>query len=369
MLRPCDIDETWPRLVGKRHMEVDGPDPKRHKVWEDSALWGLCDALLLYANGPGHATSSCSQGWHFMTPGSPGGPLADKVSMPGTAGEPQAAIRAISEESTSMVHRTLVQPPSPLSSFAASSHLAAGTSGRDQGNAVSVPTLEPLLRALTQLANAAAAGASTRRQLVAECQVQAPLLRLMQTHWGQQPLVMERCCRLVHWLCARAPENRDMLAAHRSPCLRNCARSVTFVDALLGAVEAHECCRDVLLHALRALVAFLPCLHVREELLRAQQRLLSCLTLASEVLDAAAVRAVCRWLPGVSSHVRRARLRPSGDIDSDIDFLESQQSGSSWQCPQLGGAGHDLSPTLTSFGYSALGQGIDDHDVEMTEYG
>merc|ERR1719440_2359833 len=186
--------------------------------------------------------------------------------------------------------------------------------------AAPTPVAEPLLRALTQLANAAAAGASARRQLVAECQVQAPLLRLMQTSWAQQPLVMERCCRLLHWLCARAPENRETLAAHHSPCLRNGTRSVTFVDAVLGAVEAHACCREVLSHALRALVALLPCLRVREELLRVQQRLLSCLTLASEALDAGAVRAVCRWLPGVSSQVRRARGRPTASPVQDATY-------------------------------------------------
>merc|ERR1719199_910328 len=105
-----------------------------------------------------------------------------------------------------------------------------------------------------------------------------------------------------------------MLGAHQGPCLRNAARSMTFVDAVLGAVEAHACCREVLAHALRALVALLPCLRVREELLRAQQRLLSCLTLASESLDSAAMRALCRWLPGVSSQVRRALSGHSGQI-------------------------------------------------------
>merc|ERR1712176_198720 len=151
-----------------------------------------------------------------------------------------------------------------------------------------------------------AAGASARRQLVAECHVQAPLLRLMQTPWAQQPLVMERCCRLLHWLCARAPENREMLAAHHGPCLKNGARSVSFVDVVLGAVEAHACCR--------------------EELLKAQQRLLSCLTLASEALDIAVVRAVCRWLPGVSSQVRRARGRPRNDRDSIMGVANASRA-------------------------------------------
>mmetsp|Transcript_42997 Transcript_42997/g.109299 ORF Transcript_42997/g.109299 Transcript_42997/m.109299 type:complete len:417 (-) Transcript_42997:7-1257(-) len=156
---------------------------------------------------------------------------------------------------------------------------------------------EPLLRTLTQLANAAAAGAAVRRQLVSECQVHAPLLRLMQGPWSHLPHVAERCCRLLHWLCARAPENREILAAHRSPCAFGGARSVSFVDAALGAAEAHPGCREVLAHALRALAALLPCPRAREELLRSQQRLLACLAHAGEALDASAVRAVCRWLP------------------------------------------------------------------------
>merc|ERR1712196_522361 len=93
-----------------------------------------------------------------------------------------------------------------------------------------------------------------------------------------------------------------------------------------GAVEAHACCREVLAHAFRALVALLPSLRVREELLRAQQRLLSCLTLASEALDTAVVRAVCRWLPGVSSQVRRARGRPRNDKDTFMEGSSSSQA-------------------------------------------
>lgn len=157
---------------------------------------------------------------------------------------------------------------------------------------------EPLLRTLTQLANAAAAGAAVRRQLVSECQVHVPLLRLMQGPWARLPHVAERCCRLLHWLCARAPENREALASYRSPCAFGGPRSVSFVDAALGAAEAHPGCREVLVHALRALAALLPCQRVREELLRSQQRLVACLARAGEeAQDASAVRAVSRWLP------------------------------------------------------------------------
>lgn len=285
----------------KRQMEVDWPDPKRQRLdVEDSALWGLCDALLLYASGHGLATSSCCQWWPAIPPGSPDEDTSAQCH------------RALAETSLlpGFTLGQAVHPPSPH--------------GRRSQAVPESAASEPLLRTLTQLANVAATGASVRRQLVAECHVQAPLLRLMQTPWAQQPLVMERCCRLLHWLCARAPENRETLAAHHSPCLKNGARSVTFVDAVLGAVEAHACCREVLSHALRALVALLPCLRVREELLRAQQRLLSCLTLASEALDAASVHAVCRWLPGVSSQVRRARGRPSIDLSSSVSAVPLQ---------------------------------------------
>lgn len=176
---------------------------------------------------------------------------------------------------------------------------------------------EPILRALTQLANAAASGAAVRQQLVVECQVHAPLLRLMLGPWGQEPLVAERCCRLLHWLCARAPENREILAAHCSPGASG-VRSISFIDAVLGAAEAHFQRREVLAHALRALAALLPCPRVREELLRVRPRLLSCLALAGEALDAVAVRSVCRWLPGVSGQVRQAcsRLDKKGEDDS-----------------------------------------------------
>merc|ERR1712008_568422 len=105
----------------------------------------------------------------------------------------------------------------------------------------------------------------------------APLLRLMLGPWGQEPLVAERCCRLLHWLCARAPENREILAAHCSPGASG-ARSISFIDAVLGAA----------------------------------------LALAGEALDAVAVRSVCRWLPGVSGQVRQAcsRLDKKGEDDS-----------------------------------------------------
>lgn len=312
-------------------MDVDWPDPKRRRLddldawWEDSALWGLCDALMLYANGPAGCSVSSGQWWSTVAPGSPGRSSMD--------------LGAINEDFST--------------------------------------ACEPLLRALTQLANAAAAGAVARRQLVAECHVQAPLLRLMQTPWAQQPLVMERCCRLLHWLCARAPENREMLAAHHSPCLKNGARSVSFVDVVLGAVEAHACCREVLAHAFRALVALLPSLRVREELLRAQQRLLSCLTLASEALDTAVVRAVCRWLPGVSSQVRRARGRPRNDRDSIMGVSSSSQAdGYYMSSAEVTGDCSARSAMLTNTESSlcaptevvwAISAACDDLDVEMAD--
>ncbi|CAE8705907.1 unnamed protein product, partial [Polarella glacialis] len=109
-----------------------------------------------------------------------------------------------------------------------------------------------------------------------------------------------------------------VLASHYTPGSLGGARSVSFVDALLDAAEGHPQCREVLAHALRALAALLPCPRVREELRRTQTRLLTCLTLAlEEALDVAAVRAVCRWLPGVSSEVRQARSR-LGKLDLNV---------------------------------------------------
>eukprot|EP00931_Biecheleriopsis_adriatica_P116234 TRINITY_DN91907_c0_g1_i1.p1 TRINITY_DN91907_c0_g1~~TRINITY_DN91907_c0_g1_i1.p1 ORF type:complete len:318 (-),score=67.47 TRINITY_DN91907_c0_g1_i1:8-961(-) len=276
----CPADELANEM---RDMDIDYPYPKRQRIdtearpwWEaprvedSSAIWGLCDALSLYASGAG--SCSCSTG---LPPSSPGSPSA-------------------AETGSSLKEAALLVSPVQVAAASAAAPRAAAS--------------EPLLRALTQLANAAAAGAGVRRQLVAECQVHAPLLRLMQGPWGRQPLVAERCCRLLHWLCARAPENREVLAAHYSLCG---VRSLSFVDALLDAAEGHHQCRDVMAHVLRALAALLPCPRVREDLqTRTQPRLLSCLTLAlQEALDVAAVRAVCRWLPGLSGQVRQAKSK------------------------------------------------------------
>eukprot|EP00930_Biecheleria_cincta_P103527 TRINITY_DN95528_c0_g1_i1.p1 TRINITY_DN95528_c0_g1~~TRINITY_DN95528_c0_g1_i1.p1 ORF type:complete len:280 (-),score=42.97 TRINITY_DN95528_c0_g1_i1:7-786(-) len=182
---------------------------------------------------------------------------------------------------------------------------------------------EPLLRALTQLANAAATENGVRRQLVSECQVHAPLLRLMQSPWAQQPLVAERCCRLLHWLCARAPENREVLASHS---IFGGVRLLSFVDALLDVVEGHRQCREVLAHALRALAVLLPCPRVREELRRCQPRLLTCLAVAlHEVLDVATVRAVCRWIPGLSGQVRQARSRLVTKLEDRSCCVEAEE--------------------------------------------
>jgi len=285
-----------PRL---RDMDIDWPNPKRRRmdiVSEDSSvLLGLCDALASYAATVPVGTNSCSV---------PGLGLSTMVAELGQLPEDQPA------------------PHQAVSSSAAaeraahSSWISHTTSAQAMGMAT-----EPILRALTQLANAAASGAAARQQLVVECQVHAPLLRLMLGPWGQEPLVAERCCRLLHWLCARAPENREILAVHCSPGASG-ARSISFIDAVLGSAEAHCQRREVLAHALRALAALLPCPRVREELLRVRPRLLSCLALAGEALDAVAVRSVCRWLPGVSGQVRQARrLGKKGEDDGQQAVL------------------------------------------------
>lgn len=262
-------------------MEVDWPypPPKRMRsglCWpappqvfdvDSSALWGLCDALALYASGPANGISEF-------------GSLADDGR---SSPIPQLA------------------PASPPTDQDDRRQIGARWATQANGLA-----LEPLLRALTQLANAAAENIAIQRQLVSECQVHAPLLRLMQSAWARQPLVAERCCRLLHWLSARAPENREVLASHCSPSACGGARSITFVDAVLRTAESHPRSREVMAHALRALTALLPCSRVQEELLRMQPRLLTCLVAAGEALDVVAVRAVCKWLPGVSGQVRQA---------------------------------------------------------------
>lgn len=309
-------------------MEVDPPSPKRRRVdangswWEalpeDSTLWGLCDALSLYASShgaapvePGHRCcgSPSSDDAAPITPQRqpcPAQPrtgrglrrcrVGSSISIGGTCGQ--------FVDSGSVGSHVPSAPP-------AATTTVGRTNAASSDAALPAPhaNAEPLLRALTQLANAAAESTATRRQLVAQCQVHAPLLRLMQHPWAQQPLVIERCCRLLHWLCARAPENRETIASHRGACTGGGAQSVGFVDLVLGAAEAHPQRREVLAHAMRALHALLPCSRVRAEVLRCQPRLLKCLVLAWEVLDEVSVQAVCRWLPGISGQVRLARGR------------------------------------------------------------
>eukprot|EP00927_Polykrikos_kofoidii_P071707 TRINITY_DN67944_c0_g1_i1.p1 TRINITY_DN67944_c0_g1~~TRINITY_DN67944_c0_g1_i1.p1 ORF type:complete len:377 (-),score=70.21 TRINITY_DN67944_c0_g1_i1:57-1187(-) len=354
-------------------MEVDCPYPKRRRLagsalWEEEALqeecvlWTLCDAVALYA--------SESPVLH----GSTAGFMEASGSRRGVGGfgELQQSARVAAFAATAapsppaLVSRTFSPPfdgsplhevppasPSTVPSSASAACLSSASAG-------SLP-MEPLLRALTRLANAAAAGTGVRRQLVAECQVHAPLLRLMQRPWALQPLVAERCLRLLHWLCTRSPENREVLAAFRGACVSNSggARSVSFVEAVLGVTEVHPRCREVLAHALRALVALLPSPSVREELTRSQSRLLTCLVFAGEALDVTAVRAVCRWLPGLSGEVRRAFSR-EGQAPCAV-------SGSA--APQLSTcAGNAASPlpaphiTLSCVGY---GTRENDTDVQM----
>lgn len=328
-----------------------------------SLLWSLCDALALYTSAAGGGVPGLRSGslpedvaaaaagrpsalWHWPRPtmqrtlgralrGTPGC-AADGVGLFAAAAGCQQPPRSPDSCSSngSQHHFAGGGGISPLQAATNSpSPERAAQVARSTGSAVGRPGAraapgygifgagttppeavvqkqfsgEPLLRALTQLANMAAIGSLERRHLVSECQVHLPLLRLMQGPWARQPLVAERCCRLLHWLCVRAPENREVLAAHRSPCTLGGARSVSFVDAALAMAEAHPQRREVLAHALRALAALLPCPRVREELLRSQPRLLTCLVQAGEALDAAAIRSVCRWLPGVSSQVRQAR--------------------------------------------------------------
>lgn len=338
---------------------------------EDSTLLaGLCDAVALYASGTGLcgeslpedvvAPDSLLSSWHRSplghrasgsharqfsgaAPGEGSSSLAGGSSPESVSSTDGVLTTASAASTTLTVAPLLTAPPSPenmgqrwptkqraggacvlpcggaialgsVGSLAAPTHSGSSGSncarscgGLGQGGARWRSGGEPLLRSLTQLTNAAAANASARRQIITQCQVHVSLLRLMQGPWARQRLVAERCCRLVHWLCTRTPENREILAAHRSLCISGGARSFSFVDAALGVAELHLGCRAVLAHALRALAALLPCPQVREELSRSQPRLLSCLVHAGEALDACAVRSVCRWLPGMSGQIRQAR--------------------------------------------------------------
>lgn len=261
-------------------MDIDWPAPKRRRLedeswfWkqptslpEESAVWGLCDALSFYAQDA---------------------PLGQNIDFPRASPTPAS-------DSEAEQHRIWVGAASP----------ASPASCVWPGGNREAP--EPLLRALTQLANAAAAGGlAARHRLVAECQVHAPLLRLMQPPWCRDSTVMLRCCRLLHWLAARAPDNRDVLATYRGPsAYAGGPRSISFVATVLAAVEAHQRNRELLGHALRALAVLLPCPAVREELARAPPKLLACVAPAAEVVDPATFRILCRWWPGASSSTFR----------------------------------------------------------------
>jgi len=286
-------------------MEVDWPHPKRRRrasldgrwwgapstILEDSALWGLCDALALYAHGLGMMSAPAS-------PPELGSSNEDGIVLLPRFAESKTP-RSGSLDWQSRLPDSQECPEIP--------GLLAPTARGTNGATVSTGAApEPLLRALTQLANAAAVCTVVRRQLVVECQVHAPLLRLMQDPWVQDKVVLERCCRLLHWLCTQTPENREILAAHRCPSTRSGVKSVSFTDAVLSVAQKHPQNRDVLANALRALAALLPCSQVREELLRTQPQLLTFLILAGEALDQTAIRSICRWFPSVASQVRRA---------------------------------------------------------------
>eukprot|EP00929_Paragymnodinium_shiwhaense_P076778 TRINITY_DN39522_c0_g2_i1.p1 TRINITY_DN39522_c0_g2~~TRINITY_DN39522_c0_g2_i1.p1 ORF type:complete len:402 (+),score=88.24 TRINITY_DN39522_c0_g2_i1:50-1255(+) len=331
------LDEDFFSAGATAHMEVDTPSPKRrrlgmHDFFEpqptDSALWGLCDALAHYANDPQTPLSSLARSvprspLHQTSAGSSahGGRGFAMMSGGSSGSRSSCGGQASSSGSGSCAEVLEKLNTLALSRDAAAAFGGAGSSRPYQAQATASPasppanrppapvsSSEPLLRTLTQMANAAAASAAARRVLVTECQVQAPLLRLMQQlPWSRQPVVMERSCRLLHWLCARTPENRAVLAAHRAACETSVGcRSVSFVDAVLETAETHSQCREVLAHALRALAALLPSPLVREELARTQPRLITCLVSAGELLDVAAVKAVCRWLPGMAGQLNES---------------------------------------------------------------
>lgn len=295
-LHRMEID--WPSTKSKRRRATAGgawweapqsPDPDAS--CEDLGLMGLVDALMLFASGS-HLGTACVSG--YCSEGGCG-----------------------------------------------SSHYPGGiwVSSTQNPTGPSSAVLEPLVRALTQLANAAASTSMVRRQLISECAVHVPLLRLMQEPRAQLPLVVERCCRLVHWLCAGTPENRDVLGGYRCPATGGLPDS--FVHAVLGVVEAHARQREVLANAFRALVALLPCPRVQEDLSRAQTRLLACLSLGGEILDEVVVRSVCRWLPAIARSVRRARkLAGLDDFNEGCNFDIPPEASSQFGTEGVRGCHH-----------------------------
>lgn len=298
---PADMDHSC--------MDVDWPGPKRRRLEPEpeddvisTTLWSLRDALLHFASGSG----------------------CESVALP---------VTPTGQGTTTMMPATPTGSP----------HSATPAMVPD------VPVAEPLLRALTQLANIAARDASVRRKLVAEHQVHAPLLRLMQGPLVLQPLIAMRCCRLVHWLCVGAPENREVLAAPGGGAGTSQGRRLfVFVDAMLGIMETHAKSREVLKHALRALSSLLPCPRLREEVLRARPRLVDLLGSAAQVLDPAAENGSCgRWLPGVPGFATR-RLRQANYRD-----------GASWSSGSLGS--HALLPAFSELAMedAALDEGED----------
>lgn len=275
-----------------RLMEVDWPLQKRRRLasdgrWcetlpEDSPLWGLCDALKFFASGTG-------------------------PTVYGGAGGGIVPIELVAPSTTTLLTQPAAPPTDAWSSSRPGEGCLSGAVARcGADNLADVATTETLLRSLTQLANAAASGLAVRRQLITECQVHVPLLRLMQHPWAQLPHVAERCCRLLHWLCVQAPENREVLAAHRMACTPGSGMSVSFVSAVLGAAEAHSGSRDVQAHVVRALVSFLPSAQARDEFQRAEDRVLSCLLMAWDRLDGGALESVSKWLPDLCCQVQSA---------------------------------------------------------------
>jgi len=335
------MELDWPPTKPKRRRATAGgswweapqsPDPEAS--CEDLGLLGLVDALMLFAGGTnlgavsGAAVyNSCMSSSNFNV-----GYCPDKLL-------------STSPQLMAPCQQSAWHPAMQAQAFSCVPEFGAASSSVTPSisNATAMPAttavLEPLVRALTQLANAAASGSGVRRQLISDCQVHIPLLRLMQDPRAQLPLVVERCCRLLHWLCVGTPENRDVLGGYRGPST-GCSQGsrvgcgyrggsaeslgLSFVDAVLGAVEAHTRHREVIANAFRALVALLPCPRVQEDLLRTPTRFLACLTLGGEILDGAAVRSVCRWLPGISKSVRRTRKLAGLDSFDECSPLELQ---------------------------------------------
>jgi len=122
--------------------------------------------------------------------------------------------------------------------------------GQDQ---VPNPALdsEPLLRALTQLANAASTERDMREALISDLQVHVPLVKILRLYW-YSPSVVERSCRLMFWLAHKHKPNQERLCRET---VGLGLRQYSAAECLSQSLAEHPEAWGVQHHAARALMA------------------------------------------------------------------------------------------------------------------